>query len=81
MHALTHLGDALGHTRDHSLLAADREACVECALLVASASALTSTHSAEPIAAGAAERPELPPASFAPAFSPYYLSRAPPSLL
>ena len=80
MHAITHVGDALGHTRDHSLLAADRDTCVECALLAASPNALTSTHPAEPLAARAEERPELAPASFTPAFSSYYLSRAPPSL-
>jgi hypothetical protein len=79
MHSLAHLGEALGHTRDHSLVAADREACVECALLAASANALTSTHAAEPLALAPEQRQDLPPASFAPAFFSHYLSRAPPS--
>ena len=79
MHSLAHLGEALGHTRDHSLVAADREACVECALLAASANALTSTRAAEPLAVAPEQRPDLPPASFAPAFFSRYLSRAPPS--
>jgi hypothetical protein len=81
MHALTHVGEALGHTRDHSLLAADREACVECALLAASGSALTGAQASVVVAAAAEERPQPAPATFAPAFSSYYLSRAPPSLL
>jgi len=81
MHSLAHLGEALGHTRDHSLVAADREACVECTLLAAGANALTSTHAAEAFAAASEQRPDLPPASFAPAFFSNYLSRAPPSFL
>jgi hypothetical protein len=81
MHALTHVGDALGHTRDHSLLAGDGERCVECALLGSSANALSSADVCAPVTPASEQQPRSTPASFAPAFHSYYQSRAPPSLL
>ena len=81
MHALSHLGDALAHTRDHSLIAADGERCVECALLASSANALPASGLGEFIAPASEQAPQSEPASFAPAFASYYQSRAPPPLL
>jgi hypothetical protein len=80
MHALTHIGDALGHTRNHSLLA-DQERCAECALLAASSNAIGGSEARAAIPATADERPQFKPASFVPAFASHYQSRAPPSLL
>ena len=81
MHALSHLRDALAHTRDHSLVAADGERCVECALLASSANALPASALVEFVAPASEQAPQSTPVSFAPAFASYYRSRAPPSLL
>jgi hypothetical protein len=80
MHALTHVGDALGHTRDHSLLAADAERCIECTLLASSAKALPGADPRGVVAPPSEQQPQSKPASFTPAFFSYYRSRAPPLL-
>lgn len=81
MHALTHVGDALGHTRDHSLLAADSERCLECALLASSANALPGADACALAAPASEQQLQSKPVSFTPAFFSYYQSRAPPSPL
>jgi hypothetical protein len=81
VHKLGHVGERLSHSRDQSLVVPNDEPCAECLLLASGASALAhSTHDAA-IALAAQERPQFAPVTVTPAFSSYYLSRAPPRLL
>ena len=81
VHKLGHVGEGLSHSRDHSLVAPNDEPCAECLLLASGASALADSTSDGAVALAPQERPVLTPASITPAFSSYYLSRAPPRLL
>ena len=81
VHKLGHVGERLSHSRDHSLVVPNDEPCAECVLLASGASALADSSEAVAIALAAQERPQFAPASVTPAFSSYYLSRAPPRLL
>jgi hypothetical protein len=81
LHALTHVGEALGHSPDHSLLVPNDEPCAECTLLAAGASALASAADAGAAALAFQERPQPAPVSNTPAFSSCTRIRGPPVLL
>jgi len=81
MHKLSHVGERLGHTRDHSLVVPNDEPCAECLLLASGANAAAGSTDDATLGLPAQERPQFPPVSVTPAFSSYYLSRAPPALL
>ncbi|MDQ2961888.1 MAG: hypothetical protein M3R31_01835 [Pseudomonadota bacterium] len=81
LHALNHVGQALGHSRDHSLAVPSDEACAECTLLAPGANALAGGGAETTVTLAAQERPQPAPVSVTPAFSSYYQSRAPPALL
>jgi hypothetical protein len=81
LHALSHVREALGHSRDHSLVAPSDAACAECTLLAGGANALVGGGDDIAVTLAAQERPQLAPVSVTPAFSSYYQTRAPPTLL
>ena len=81
LHALSHVGETLGHSRDHSLVVPSGEPCLECTLLATGANALAGAVDGGAIALAAQERPQPTPVSITPAFSFYYQTRAPPTLL
>jgi PhoPQ-activated pathogenicity-related protein len=81
LHALSHVREALGHSRDHSLLAPSDAACAECMLLAGSANAIAGDIDQATVTLAAQEHALSAPASVTPAFSSYYQTRAPPALL
>ena len=81
LHALSHVGEALAHSRDHSLVAPSAAACAECTLLAGGANALAGGGDDIAVTLAAQERPQPTPVSATPAFSSYYQTRAPPALL
>ena len=81
LHALSHVGEALAHSRDHSLVAPSDAACAECTLLAGGANALAGGGDDIAVTLAAQERPQPTPVSATPAFSSYYQTRAPPALL
>jgi hypothetical protein len=81
LHALGHVGEALGHSRDHSLVVPSNEACAECTLLASGANALAGGGDDIAVTLAAQDQPQSAPVSVTPAFSSYYQSRAPPVLL
>ena len=81
LHALSHVREALGHSRDHSLLAPSDAACAECTLLAGSANAIAGDIGEAAVTLAALEHALAAPASVTPAFSSYYQTRAPPTLL
>jgi hypothetical protein len=81
VHKLGHIGERLSHSRDHSLVAPNDEPCAECLLLASGASALADSTDETAVALAAQDKPQFAPVSVTPAFSSYYLSRAPPRLL
>jgi hypothetical protein len=81
VHKLGHVGEWFSHSHDRSLFAPNDEPCAECVLLASGASALADSTDEVAIALPAQERPQFTPASITPAFSFYYLSRAPPLLV
>jgi hypothetical protein len=81
LHALSHVREALGHSRDHSLLAPSDAACAECTLLAGSANAIAGDIGEAAVTLAAQEHALAAPASVTPAFSSYYQTRAPPALL
>jgi hypothetical protein len=81
LHALSHVGEALGHSRDHSLVAPSDAACAECTLLAGGANALAGGGDDIAVTLAAQERLQPAPVSVTPAFSSYYQTRAPPTLL
>jgi hypothetical protein len=80
-HALEHVGEALGHSRDHSLVVPSSEACAECTLLASGANALAGGANDLAATLPAQERPQAAPVSITPAFFSFYQTRAPPPLL
>jgi len=81
LHALEHVREALGHSRDHSLTAPSDAACAECRLLAGSANAIAGDIGEVVVTLAAQEHPLSAPVSVTPAFSSYYQTRAPPALL
>jgi hypothetical protein len=81
VHKLGHVGEWLSHLRDQSLVVPNDEPCAECLLLASGANALADSTSDATVALAAQERPQFAPVTVTPAFSSYYLSRAPPHLL
>jgi len=81
VHKLGHIGERLSHLRDASLVVPNDEPCAECVLLASGASALADSTLDAAVAPAAQERTRLAPVSITPAFSSYYLSRAPPLLV
>ena len=81
MHKLSHIGEWLDHARDRSLFVPNDEPCAECLLLASGANAVAGSAEDVTIALAVQERMQFLPVSFEPAFSSYYLSRAPPDLL
>ena len=81
VHKIGHVGEMLSHSRDHSLVAPNDEPCAECLLLASGASALADSTSEGAVALAPQEHSQSAPVSITPAFSSYYLSRAPPRLL
>ena len=81
LHAFEHVREALGHSRDHSLVAPSDAACAECRLLAGSANAIAGDIGEAAIMLVAQERALSAPVSVTPAFSSYYQTRAPPTLL
>jgi hypothetical protein len=80
-HALQHVGEALRHSHDHSLVAPNDGACVECTLLAGASSAIAGDSAEAEATAPAQEIAPAAPVSVTPAFSSYYQTRAPPALL
>jgi hypothetical protein len=80
-HALQHIGEALRHSRDHSLVAPSDSGCVECTLLAGASSAVSGDSGEAKATAPAQEVTPAAPVPIAPAFFSYYESRAPPALL
>src|SRR5438105_7217075 len=81
VHALEHVRDMLAHTPDHSLVSPSDEACAVCALFAGGANGLAGTADVIAVTFATHERLQSAPVSVTPAFSSYYQSRAPPSLL
>jgi hypothetical protein len=81
LHALEHVREALGHTADHSLVVPSDEACAECMLVAGSGNAIAGDSGEAAVMLVAQERALSAPVSATPAFSFYYLTRAPPALL
>ena len=81
LHALGHVREALGHSRDQSLVAPSDGACAECTLLAGGTNALAGSGDDIAVTLAAQERPQPAPVSVTPAFSSYYQTRAPPALL
>ena len=81
LHALSHVGEALGHSRDHSLVAPNDQACAQCTLLAGGANALAGGGDDIAVTLAAQEHTLSAPVSVTPAFSSYYQTRAPPILL
>lgn len=81
LHALQHIGEALGHSRDHSLVAPSDQACAECTLLAGGANAIAGDSGEAVVTLAAQEHALSTPVSITPAFSSYYHSRVPPTLL
>jgi hypothetical protein len=81
LHALQHIGEALAHSRDHSLVAPSDQPCAECTLLAGGASAIADDSGQAVVTLAVQERSLFTPVSVTPAFSSYYHSRAPPTLL
>jgi hypothetical protein len=81
LHALEHVREALGHSRDHSLVAPSDAACAECRLLAGSANAIAGDIGEVVVTFVAQEHALSAPVSVTPAFSSYYQSRAPPAPL
>jgi hypothetical protein len=81
LHALSHVGEALSHSRDHSLVAPSDQACAECTLLAGGANALAGGGDDIAVTLAAQEWPQPAPVSITPAFFSYYQTRAPPTLL
>lgn len=80
-HAFEHISDALGHSRDHSLVVPNDEACAVCAFFASGANAIAGPAREAEIAPATDERPFASGPSITPAFRSYYQSRAPPTLL
>jgi hypothetical protein len=80
-HALEHVGEALGHSRDHSLVVPSSEACAECVLLASGVNALAGGADEIAVTLPAQERTQAAPVSITPAFFSFYQTRAPPPLL
>ena len=81
LHALDHVREALGHSRHHSLAAPSDGACAECMLVAGSGNAIAGDIGEVVVTFVAQEHALSAPASATPAFSFYYLTRAPPALL
>jgi hypothetical protein len=81
MHALSHVGDAFGGSPEHSLSAAQDDACAMCALYAGGASALTGDSNAGRALAAPLETSTAHRVSVAAAAPDFYRSRAPPTLL
>ncbi len=81
VHALEHVREALGQSRNHSLVAPSDAACAECRLLAGSGNAIAGDIGEVVVTFVAQEHALSAPASATPAFSFYYLTRAPPTLL
>ena len=81
VHKLGHVGEWFKHSQDRSLFTPNDEPCAECLLLASGANAVAGSLAEVPIALAPQEQTHLRPVSFEPAFSSYYLSRAPPYLL
>ena len=81
LHALEHVREALGHSRDHSLVAPSDGACVECMLVAGSANAIAGDIGEVAVTLVAQEHALSAAASVTPAFFTYYQTRAPPTLL
>lgn len=81
VHKLGHVGEWLKHAHDRSIYTPNAEPCAECALIASGAHAAAGSPGEVPIALAPQERSHFVSVSFEPAFSSYYLSRAPPSRL
>ena len=77
LHALSHVHKALSH----SLVTPSDAACAECTLLAGSANAIAGDIGEAAVTLAAQEHALSAPASVTPAFSSYYQTRAPPTLL
>jgi hypothetical protein len=80
LHVLGHVREALAHSRDHSLVAPS-DACAECTLLAGGANAIAGDIGEAVVTLAAQEHALSAPVSVTPAFSSYYQTRAPPTLL
>jgi hypothetical protein len=80
LHALSHFGEALKQTTDHSLAAPADEPCPICALFAGGANAAADDVDVGTLAAVVEANPSSAPASIATPAPSYYSSRAPPSL-
>ena len=81
LHAFEHVREAIGHSRDHSLVAPSDQACAECTLLAGGANAIAGDIGEAVVTLAAQEQPQPAPVSVTPAFFSYYQTRAPPALL
>jgi hypothetical protein len=81
LHALEHVREALGHTRDHSLVVPGDDACAVCTFFASGANAIAGDVGEAALTLAAHERAPSTPVSVTPAFSSYYQTRAPPALL
>jgi len=80
LHALTHFGEALKQTTDHSLVAPSDEPCPICTLFAGGANAAAGDVDVGALAGVVEANPFSAPASIATPAPSYYSSRAPPSL-
>jgi hypothetical protein len=80
LHALSHFGEALKQTTDHSLVAPSDEPCPICTLFAGGANAAAGDADVGALAVVVEGNPFSAPASIATPAPSYYSSRAPPSL-
>jgi hypothetical protein len=80
LHALQHIGEALSHTSDHSLVLPVDEPCPICTLFAGGANAAAGNADRATDATDAETLLSFAPASIATPAPSYYSSRAPPLL-